>query len=262
MGTPESLPQPWVFANLAISVDGKIDSAFREGGGFSSRRDRDLLDAFRAEADVLVVAAATVRAEDPPLRIRDPARRKRRVAEGRSADLVVVVVSREGQIPSAARFLVDPAEARFLAVPDAVTRRQLAGLEGPLGDGTLGLLRCGAEEGMLPRLVADLRSQGHRRILLEGGGELLASFLDRGLLDELRVTVCPSLIGGRDAPTLVGGQGWRLVERKRLALHGVERHGSELYLRYLVERANKDGDPRGMAYRVSNRNHSQKRFQE
>jgi len=227
--------RPRVIASLAVSADGKIDSVAREGGRFSSRLDRDRLDALRAEADALIVGAATVRAEDPPLRVRDPARRHRRLAEGRPEQLVVVVVTRSGRVPPAARFLREPAAARWLAVPDDLGAERLAPLRSVLAEGRLELVRCG-HGGVEPALLlARLCERGCRTILIEGGGELLAAFLDRDLVDELRLTLCPTLLGGRAAPGLVGGEGWTLARRPRLRLVQFERVGDELFLRYEVE---------------------------
>ena len=56
------------------------------------------------------------------------------------------------------------------------------------------------------------------------------------LLDELHVTLAPALLGGRDAPTLLEGQGLSMNERRRLRLADVRREGDELYCRWIVER--------------------------
>jgi diaminohydroxyphosphoribosylaminopyrimidine deaminase/5-amino-6-(5-phosphoribosylamino)uracil reductase len=53
---------------------------------------------------------------------------------------------------------------------------------------------------------------GVTRVLVEGGGELHASFLDQGLADRLVLYIAPKLIGGRDARSLVGGLGPRLMD--------------------------------------------------
>lgn len=226
-------PRPRVIANLAVSVDGKIDAAAREGGGFSSRFDRDRMDELRARADALIVGARTVRSEDPPLRVRDPSRRHQRASAGRHEELTVVVVSRSGDLPPGARFLREPARRRVLAVPaEGGSAEALAGLERLLHDGVLEIFRAGVDGVDLEALLGDLGADGHQTVLLEGGGEIVAGFLEADLLDELFVTVCPCLIGGRDAPTPVDGEGWTLSDRRRLELSSMERVGDELFLHY------------------------------
>ena len=56
------------------------------------------------------------------------------------------------------------------------------------------------------------------------------------LVDELNVTIAPALLGGRDAPTLLQGDGLKMADRRRLRLTDVRREGDELYCRYEVER--------------------------
>jgi 2,5-diamino-6-(ribosylamino)-4(3H)-pyrimidinone 5'-phosphate reductase len=63
-----------------------------------------------------------------------------------------------------------------------------------------------------------LDSLGLKRVMLEGGGTLIAEFIRLGLADELRVYVAPKLFGGENAPTLVAGGGWSESEAKTLAL--------------------------------------------
>ena len=221
-----------IIANLAMSADGKIDSHLREGAGFSSRGDRERMDVLRAAADAVVVGAGTVRTEDPPLRVRDPARRRRRVAEGRAEDLAVVVVSASGLVSPDARFLREPADERILAVPEDLPEAPLRPLAAHFASGALRLLRLGRGAVDVAALAARLAAEGRRTILVEGGGELVARFVAADLLDELRLTLCPTVIGGRTAPTPVGGDGWPLAARRRLELLEVERAGDELFLRY------------------------------
>lgn len=235
--------RPRIVANFAISVDGKISSSRYEGAGFSSRLDRDRVDQLRSEADAVIVGAGTIRSEDPPLHIRDPARRHQRREAGRPEELIVVVVSASGRIDPAARFLRDPAAARYLAVPEDLPDDALTRLAPAIDAGTLSVLRLGSGGVDLRALVARLAQRGCRTLLCEGGGELLASLLAADLLDELRVTLCPTLIGGRQAPTLVGGEGWPLAQRRLLQLVSCEQKGDELYLHYQVGHRETVADP-------------------
>ncbi|MBP7147768.1 MAG: dihydrofolate reductase family protein [Acidobacteria bacterium] len=234
MRTQEVLLRARIIANVAMSADGKIDTAAREGGGFSSRLDRDRLDQLRAEADALVVGAGTVRAEDPPLTVRDPGRRHQRVTEGKPEQLHAVVLSRSGLVPAGARFFREPAGARTLAVPADVPEANLAPLRDLEQRGELEILRCGTGQVDVRQLVAHLVRAGRKLIVVEGGGETIASFVEAGLLDEIRITLCPTFLGGRTAPTPLDGAGWPMAARRRLNLTSFERVGDELFLRYTV----------------------------
>ena len=90
--------------------------------------------------------------------------------------------------------------------------------------------------GDVPAMLERLARRGVARLLVEGGGELNWSFFACDAVDELYVTVAPTLLGGRDAPTLLGGPGWRMSEQRRLRLLEVRREADELYCRYTVVR--------------------------
>ena len=86
------------------------------------------------------------------------------------------------------------------------------------------------------RLLHRLKDAGVERLLVEGGGETNWSFFEADAIDELYVTLAPCLLGGRDAPTLLEGEGRPLASRTNLRLLSCEQVGEELYLHWAVER--------------------------
>jgi riboflavin-specific deaminase-like protein len=95
---------------------------------------------------------------------------------------------------------------------------------------------CGETEVDFPAALAWLRRKWRvKRLLCEGGGELNAALLRASLVDEIHVTVCPMVFGGRHAPTLADGKGVsRLAEAVPLELMSSRRVGDEVFLRYRV----------------------------
>ncbi len=73
-----------------------------------------------------------------------------------------------------------------------------------------------------------------KRLLVEGGGALIAQLLEADLLQEINVTLCPLLLGGKGGPSLVDGEGFGPDTLRRLSLEGHELVGEEIYLRYRV----------------------------
>jgi len=72
-----------------------------------------------------------------------------------------------------------------------------------------------------------------QRLLSEGGGELNGALFRAGLVNELHLTICPKIFGGRDAPTIADGTGVRnLAGATRLKLKSMKRIGDELFLVY------------------------------
>ncbi len=78
---------------------------------------------------------------------------------------------------------------------------------------------------------------GVKGLLCEGGGELNGALLRAGLVDEIYVTLCPVIFGGRQAPTLADGKGFEtLAEATRLQMKSLKRIGNELFLVYRVKK--------------------------
>lgn len=226
------MDRPFVYMNMAMTADGKITSARREYPDFTSARDKTTMDRLRAEADAVLVGAGTLRADDPPLGVRDPEMREYRRGLGKPDGIINVLVTASLRIDPAATFFREPsAAARIVATVEEASDDLVRPLEE-----VAEVWRIGRGNVDLTRLLGALRKRGIERLLVEGGGELNWGFVRDGLLDELYVTIAPSLLGGREAPTLVEGDGLPMGDRVRLRLLSADRHGDELYCRYAVAR--------------------------
>jgi len=223
--------RPFVYINMAMTADGKITSAVREYPRFSSDGDRRNMDRLRAEADALMVGAGTLRADDPDLRVRDREMIEYRRSLGKPPLLVNVMVTASANVDGIARFF-DPAlsSARVVATVDDAPKERLASLAGRAE-----VWRLGRGDVDLVRLVERLRERGVERLLLEGGGELNWKMVRARLVDELHVTIAPALLGGREAPTLLEGEGFEMQAQRRLRLAELRREGDEVFCRYRLE---------------------------
>jgi 2,5-diamino-6-(ribosylamino)-4(3H)-pyrimidinone 5'-phosphate reductase len=94
------------------------------------------------------------------------------------------------------------------------------------------LVQMGDDNVAMPELLAWLHERGVRTLLCEGGGQLVAQLYAARAVDELYLTVVPRILGGDDAPTLVGGRGFAPDEIPDAKLASLEQIGDELYLRY------------------------------
>jgi len=89
----------------------------------------------------------------------------------------------------------------------------------------------GAQEIDFPRALSWLRSRWHiHRLACEGGAELNAALFRQQLVDELHLTFCPKIFGGRTAPTIAEGPGRpNLVTATGFQIKSIRRIGNELF---------------------------------
>jgi diaminohydroxyphosphoribosylaminopyrimidine deaminase/5-amino-6-(5-phosphoribosylamino)uracil reductase len=188
---------PFVTWKMASSLDGKVaarDGTSRWVTGEAARRDVHRL---RGAADAIVVGAGTALTDDPSLTVRDPA------YAGRPP--LRVLVDARGRVPASGD-LFDEDAPTFVATTDAasVQRREewrATGAEVVTFEG---------DDGLVP-LEAVMRHLGKRdvqSVLLECGQTLAWSAVADGLVDTVVVYLAPKLVGGADAPTVLGGRGF------------------------------------------------------
>jgi 2,5-diamino-6-(ribosylamino)-4(3H)-pyrimidinone 5'-phosphate reductase len=225
------MDRPFVSINMAMTADGKITSARREEPAFSSRLDKKTMDRLRAEADAVLVGAGTLRADNPPLHVRDPEMKAHRAALGKPEGLVNVLVTASAAVDPGARFFRGDGAAPIVATVEDAPADRLSRLAQVAEVWTVGRGRVA-----LPKLLARLKTRGIERLLVEGGGELNWGFVRDDLFDELYVTLVPALLGGRDAPTLCEGEGLTMAGQRRLRLVSADVIDGEIFCRYAAIR--------------------------
>jgi 2,5-diamino-6-(ribosylamino)-4(3H)-pyrimidinone 5'-phosphate reductase len=226
------MDRPIVSINMAMTADGKITSATREEPAFASRFDKKTMDRLRAEADAVLVGAGTLRADDPPLHVRDPEMKAHRRALGKPDGLVNVLVTATASVDPGARFFTGAgASERIVATVSDAPADRLVRLGKIAKVWTVGSGRVDLRE-----LLTRLKAHGIERLLVEGGGELNWGFVRDDLFDELYVTIVPALLGGRDAPTLCEGEGLTMAGQRRLRLLQADVKDGEIFCHYAVIR--------------------------
>lgn len=217
--------QRWVAVNMVTSVDGAVAVGGVSGplGG-----DGDLAGfrVLRAAVDVVMAGAGTARAEQyGPPKVSPSARTQRRV-RGQSEQPAVAVVSRSLDLTGADRLLEGNTTVFVLTVADAPPARREA-----LRARGVTVLEAGRDTVDLADALDQLAALGMGRVLCEGGPSLNRALLAAGLVDELFVTVAPTVVGG-DGPGIVSGA---LPGTIALSLREGRLHDGEVLLRYRVE---------------------------
>ncbi len=225
---------PFVFVNMAMTADGKIATANRAISSFGSRRDRDHLLELRATADAVMAGARTVDAAGINLGPGPARYRRRRLQRGLAEFNLRIIVSRAGTVNPGAEIF----RRRFSPIVVLTTGRAGARRLRRLRALADEVRVCGAKEIDFRAALRWLRRKwGVNRLLCEGGGELNDALFRAGLVDELHLTLCPKVFGGRQAPTIAEGAGaLRLAGATALALKSRRRLGDELFLVYAAAR--------------------------
>ncbi len=223
---------PFVIAKFAMSLDGKIATSSGESQWISGEEARRHAHNLRRTADAVMVGVGTALADEPQLTARD----------AKNAPLerqpLRVVVDSSGRVSASSNLFSSPGNVLVAtATMDEGTETALAsaGAEVVRLPGDDGRVDIGA---LMPFLVA----RGVNSVLVEGGGTLLASLIEQGLVSKVEAIVAPMLIGGRNALTPIEGDGFSsLKDAIRLGNITVGRLGNDIHIVGYVEAGSKDG---------------------
>jgi riboflavin-specific deaminase-like protein len=195
---PTPAQRPWTLLNMVASIDGAtaVDGL---SGPLGGPADKDVFRAIRAVADVILVAAGTARAEryGPPRT--SEALQAQRVARGQAPHPRLAVVT--------ASLDLDPASPMFAEAhePPLVLTTQNAPQERADALAEVAAVeRCGTDRVDLASALAGLRAAGCAVVVCEGGPSLNGQLLAAGLIDEVDLTLAPTLVGGASARVAVG----------------------------------------------------------
>lgn len=219
---------------MAMTADGKIATANRAVASFGSARDHAHLLELRATADAVMSGARTVDSAKINLGPGGAKFRRRRLQRSLTEYNVRVLVSGSGSINPRAEVF----KHRFSPILILTTHRASAAKLRQLRALADAVKVCGETEINFCTALRWLRTRwGVKRLLCEGGGELNDALFRVGLVDELHLTVCPKVFGGRTAPTIADGVGQlQLADAAQFKLKSNRRVADEMFLVYAVSR--------------------------
>ena len=209
-----TLGRPEVTLKWAMSLDGRIATATRESQWISSPQGRRWALALREEHDAILAGSGTVLADDPRL--------DRRLGLAVGPNVRVVLDRRLRTAPGARLFTVEGPVLIYTQSSDEERRARLE------ERGATVIVLPAVEPGAV---LTDLWARGVRSVLVEGGGEVLASFVTSDLYDRVMIDCAPLLIGGTGAPGPLAGEGFpSLAAAARLDGLEARRRGGDLIL--------------------------------
>ena len=214
--------QPCVRVNFVTSIDG---AATRDGrsGGLGDAADKRLFELLRRACDVVLVGAGTVRTEGyGAMRVSDASARWR-VAAGLPPHPVFAIVSGHLDLDPASPIFTDAPVRPIVMTSDGATGvREFASVAD--------VVRAGPTHVDVGQMLEVLHSRGLTQVLCEGGPTLFGSLIAAAAVDELYLTVAPTLEAG-DARRITSGPAAPLD----MGLSRILRSGDTLLLRYSMK---------------------------
>ena len=217
-----------------MTADGKIATANRAVSSFSSARDQDHLLELRTQADAVMAGARTVDLNRINLGPGPAKYRRPRVRRGLAEYNLRIVVSGSGSLNPASHIFSRRFSPIIVLTTARISKVQLKKLQAVANEVRI----CGRKEIDWKATLLWLRNKWKvKRLLCEGGGALNGALFRAGLVDELHLTVCPKVIGGRSAPSIADGRAvQKLADAAQLELKSMKQVGEEMFLVYRARR--------------------------
>ncbi len=218
----EAAHRAWVRTMFVTTLDGAAADASGRSGPLGGDADTAVFHVGRSLADVVLVGAGTARAEGYGPASFDAAAAERRRRHGLATTLPIAVVTRRLDVPEP---LLEPGQL-VVTTADAPARERARLAE------VVEVLAHGEGRVDWPRVLADLAERGLRRVQCEGGPSLHGELVGADLVDELCLTIAPTMTSG-DAPRIA--HGGDAVDRPMTLAHALPA-GDVLLTRWLRAR--------------------------
>lgn len=218
---------PYVTWKIAASLDGKVAAADGSSRWITGEEARAEVHRLRAESDAVLTGAGTILADDPSLTARDP--------DYRGEPALRVVVDSAGRVP-ADRKVFDASAPTLVAT----TSRASAASRDAWSYAGAEVVEFSENEAggvALGELAAHLGKRDVQGVLLECGPGLGWAMVAEDLVDRVILHTAPLLVGGSDAPGVLGGVGFAPIsDARRLVIDHVGRIGADVRVEAHVHR--------------------------
>ena len=189
---------PFVVMKTASTFDGKIATTSGDSRWISGEESRKFIHNLRQQYSGIMVGINTITNDDPKLNVRH--------FKGKKKHPVKIIIDSTARIPLNAKLLTSKNGAQtIIAVTDKATAIKIKDL---INIGVKVIVCPHTEQGVdLKYLMNELGSMSIDSILLEGGGTLNYSALEKGIVNKIISIIAPKIVGGWDSPTTVAGKG-------------------------------------------------------
>jgi 2,5-diamino-6-(ribosylamino)-4(3H)-pyrimidinone 5'-phosphate reductase len=226
-----------IILNAATSIDGKIATVSGDTK-ISSILDLKRVHRLRCKSDVVLVGISTVINDDPLLTIRYGMNKKG------TKNPIRIIIDSKARIPLQSKIVktANQIETRLVVTSKAPSTNlkkleerglKIIMLEQRREDKEK-VVEDSTEKVDLKKLFNQLEEEGVSHVLVEGGGEINWSIIKNNLFNEIIVTISPMIIGGKNAISLVGGEGYKTIDESlKVKLSRIQKKSNgEIILHY------------------------------
>jgi diaminohydroxyphosphoribosylaminopyrimidine deaminase/5-amino-6-(5-phosphoribosylamino)uracil reductase len=233
---------PFVTVKVAMTLDAKIATASGESKWITGEKARAVGMKLRQGADAILVGVNTILADDPSLTFRAAEKRKIKNIKHRTSNiqhpknLRRIILDSLARTPLTAKIVSDEFAALTTIVVSKnapknrvmALARRVNVLIAPAGNSKLKTQNSKLD---LRWLLQKLGSENVTSLLVEGGGEVNASFLLGGFAQRVVFFYAPKILGGRDSKKAVAGEGFlKLVDAIQLGKVEWKKVGDDLMM--------------------------------
>ncbi len=194
--------KPYVIVNFAMSADGKLSTIERRQVKISGKNDFSRVDELKSGVDAIMVGIGTVLADNPSLTIKSEERINQRLLDGKPEHPIRIVVDSMARTPLDAKILNKGSGKRIIGVSNNASPEKIKELSNKAI-----VIVTGEKNVDLKDFFSKLYDAKIYRLMVEGGGTLIAALFKENLVDELSMFIGNIIIGGKDAPTPADGVG-------------------------------------------------------
>lgn len=185
---------PYVIIKAAQSIDGKIATRVGDSKWITSGKSRRYVQKMRREVDAVLVGVKTIIKDNPRLTCRLNPKK------------LLIKIVLDAELKTLPRAKIFQQAKRVILV----TKKGISADKKEIYRGKAEFVEVNCDKKGrldLPGALEKIAGYGVVSLMVEGGGETIASFLEKGLADEIFIFIAPKIIGGRLAPTAVEGEG-------------------------------------------------------
>jgi len=191
--------RPYIILSAAMTIDGKIASKTGDSD-LSDEQDWKEVHKLRTQVDGIIVGKNTILKDNPKLHIK--------FYEHNGYYRIIVDSNLSIPIDSNVITFQPNIYPTILCITENASLERIKDFESK----GVKILKAGKGKKVnIPELMQHLYNLGIQKLLLEGGGILNWSFIKKNLVDEIRLTIAPWMIGGKDATGLVEGRGFETM---------------------------------------------------